>query len=67
MMLVRGAAAAMHNRDRLMSVAFDGVGSLPMATIDKFRDLKQVGGGIDMSLISLILMVYGTFFLRLRV
>ena len=43
MMLVRGAAASMHNRDRLMSVAFDGIGSLPMATIDKFRDMKQVG------------------------
>eukprot|EP00798_Chlamydomonas_sp_ICE-L_P007738 gene7738-914_t len=40
-MLVRGAAQSMHNRDKLMSVAFDGVGSLPMATIDKFRVLKQ--------------------------
>jgi hypothetical protein len=39
-MAMRAAATHMHNHDRLMSIAFDGIGSLPMATIDKFRDLK---------------------------
>jgi hypothetical protein len=43
-MAMRAAATHMHNHDRLMSIAFDGIGSLPMATIDKFRDLKVRGG-----------------------
>lgn len=36
-MLVRQGAAAMHDRDRLLDVAFEGVGSLPMAVIDRYR------------------------------
>lgn len=31
----------MHQRDVLMATAFDHIGSLPMATIDKFREMKQ--------------------------
>jgi hypothetical protein len=27
----------MHDRDRLLDVAFEGVGSLPMAVIDRYR------------------------------
>jgi hypothetical protein len=36
-MLVRQGAAAMHDRDRLLDVAFEGVGSLSMAIIDRYR------------------------------
>lgn len=39
-MAVRSAASSMHHHDRLMACAFDGLGSLSMATIDKFRELK---------------------------
>ncbi len=37
MLRMRSAAATMHQRDVLMATAFDGIGSLPMATIDRFR------------------------------
>lgn len=40
-MLVREAAASMHNRDKLMDMAFNGVGSMPMAAIDGLREQKQ--------------------------
>ena len=40
MMRMRNAAATMHQRDVLLAMAFDGIGSLPMATIDRFRELK---------------------------
>lgn len=40
MMRLRSAASTMHQRDILMATAFDGIGGLPMATIDKYRDLK---------------------------
>jgi hypothetical protein len=30
----------MHNRDKLMDVAFNGIGSMPMATIDRMREEK---------------------------
>uniref|UniRef100_A0A7S0RDZ9 Rab-GAP TBC domain-containing protein n=1 Tax=Chlamydomonas leiostraca TaxID=1034604 RepID=A0A7S0RDZ9_9CHLO len=39
-MTMRAAAASTHHHDKLMAMAFDGLGSLPMATIDKFRDMK---------------------------
>ncbi|PNW70873.1 hypothetical protein CHLRE_17g737050v5 [Chlamydomonas reinhardtii] len=41
LMRMRNAAATMHQRDVLMATAFDHIGSLPMATIDKFREMKQ--------------------------
>ncbi|KAG2489481.1 hypothetical protein HYH03_012117 [Edaphochlamys debaryana] len=41
MMRMRNAAATLHQRDVLMATAFEGIGSLPMATIDKYRELKQ--------------------------
>ncbi|KAI8476393.1 MAG: rab-GTPase-TBC domain-containing protein [Monoraphidium minutum] len=34
---MRRAAAGLHDRDRLMAVATDGVGSLPMAVIERYR------------------------------
>jgi hypothetical protein len=37
---LRTAAAGLHNRDKLMLTAYDGVGSLSMATIERFRDVK---------------------------
>lgn len=39
-MHMRGASRVMHNREKLMSVAFDGIGGLPMATIDKYREMR---------------------------
>mmetsp|Transcript_23386 Transcript_23386/g.51328 ORF Transcript_23386/g.51328 Transcript_23386/m.51328 type:complete len:402 (-) Transcript_23386:579-1784(-) len=39
-MKMRQFASTMHHRDRLMVVAFDGIGGLPMATIEKFRDMR---------------------------
>lgn len=39
-MHMRGASTVMHNREKLMSVAFDGIGGLPMATIDKYREMR---------------------------
>jgi len=39
-MHMRDFSGSMHNRDKLMSVAFDGIGGLPMATIDKFREMR---------------------------
>ena len=36
-MAIRGAAAGAHDRDRLMDAAFEGVGSLPMAVIERYR------------------------------
>ena len=49
-MHMRDFTARVHNRDKLMGVAFDGIGSLPMATIDKFREMRAnefaaAGGG----------------------
>ncbi|MEW5309256.1 MAG: hypothetical protein WDW38_001154 [Sanguina aurantia] len=50
MMRLRSAASTMHQRDILMATAFDGIGGLPMATIDKYRDLKtQSRGGQGMT------------------
>ncbi|KXZ54436.1 hypothetical protein GPECTOR_5g89 [Gonium pectorale] len=40
MMRMRSAAATMHQRDVLLGTAFEGIGSLPMATIDRFREQK---------------------------
>lgn len=37
---MRKAASTMHQRDVLMGTAFEGIGSLGMATIDKYRDMK---------------------------
>jgi hypothetical protein len=39
-MLVRQGAAQLHDRDKLMDTAFEGVGSLPMAVIDKYREQR---------------------------
>src|SRR5437868_743764 len=39
-MKMRQAAATMHHREKLMNMAFEGIGGLPMATIDRFRDAK---------------------------
>lgn len=39
-MSMRQLARDMHHRDKLMHVAFEGIGGLPMATIEKFRDMK---------------------------
>lgn len=39
-MHVREFTGRVHNRDLLMNMAFDGIGSLPMATIDKFREMR---------------------------
>eukprot|EP00201_Polytomella_parva_P003812 CAMPEP_0175086916 /NCGR_PEP_ID=MMETSP0052_2-20121109/29530_1 /TAXON_ID=51329 ORGANISM="Polytomella parva, Strain SAG 63-3" /NCGR_SAMPLE_ID=MMETSP0052_2 /ASSEMBLY_ACC=CAM_ASM_000194 /LENGTH=425 /DNA_ID=CAMNT_0016359183 /DNA_START=290 /DNA_END=1567 /DNA_ORIENTATION=+ len=41
MMRMRSAAATMHHRDVLMFNAFEEIGSLSMATIEKFREQKQ--------------------------
>eukprot|EP00879_Flechtneria_rotunda_P013690 GHRR01014300.1.p1 GENE.GHRR01014300.1~~GHRR01014300.1.p1 ORF type:complete len:277 (+),score=140.82 GHRR01014300.1:249-1079(+) len=40
LMAVRQHATTMHDRDRLMHTAFEGVGSLPMATIERYRDQR---------------------------
>lgn len=39
-MTVRQAAAQMHDRDRLLDVAFDGIGSLSMGVIDRYREQR---------------------------
>ncbi len=36
-MYMRQAAAAAVDRDRLMEVAFEGIGSLPMAVLERYR------------------------------
>ncbi|GLC41876.1 hypothetical protein PLESTF_000095400 [Pleodorina starrii] len=41
MMRMRNAAATMHQRDVLLATAFEGIGGLPMATIERHRELKQ--------------------------
>lgn len=41
LMTMKQAAQNLHHRDRLMAVAFDGIGSLPMAVIDKYREMRQ--------------------------
>ena len=41
MVTIRQGAASMHARDGLMQVAFDGIGSLSMAVIDKHRQAQQ--------------------------
>eukprot|EP00891_Asterochloris_glomerata_P005166 jgi/Astpho2/5166/Aster-04750 len=38
---MRRAAQAMHDREKLMKMAFDGLGSMPMARIDNYRQIKQ--------------------------
>ena len=38
---MRSATCSEYNRDELLKVAFDGVGSLPMKQINKYRDEKQ--------------------------
>ena len=39
-MHMRKFTSSVYNRDKLMGVAFDGIGSLSMATIDKFREMR---------------------------
>lgn len=38
---VRQAVTHLHDRDKLMKVAFDGIGSMPMARIENYRQVKQ--------------------------
>eukprot|EP00803_Ostreobium_quekettii_P004128 evm.model.scf_281.14 EVM.evm.TU.scf_281.14 scf_281:100887-107408(+) len=38
---VKNAAKRMHARDNLLKVAFEGIGTLSMTTIDKIREIKQ--------------------------
>lgn len=38
---IRQAVTHMHDRDKLMKVAFDGIGSMPMARIENYRQVKQ--------------------------
>ena len=52
---LKEGAAAMHNRDRLMHVAFNGIGGFPMAKIVKARqaasvqvNLNCVSSGVDL-------------------
>ncbi|KAF8072845.1 Tbc1d2 [Scenedesmus sp. PABB004] len=40
-MAVRGAAAGCHDRDGLMEGAFSGIGSLPMAVIERHREARS--------------------------
>jgi hypothetical protein len=40
---VRQHASSMHDRDRLMETAFDGVGGLPMAAIERYREQRRCG------------------------
>lgn len=39
-MAVRQHASTMHDRDTLMETAFEGVGSLPMAVIERYREQR---------------------------
>jgi pyrroline-5-carboxylate reductase len=39
--MIREAATSMHHRDKLMDVAFNGVGSMPMSAIDGMREQKK--------------------------
>ncbi|GFR46810.1 hypothetical protein Agub_g8444 [Astrephomene gubernaculifera] len=41
MLRMRRAASTMHQRDVLMNRAFEAIGSLPMATIERIREQKQ--------------------------
>lgn len=41
LMAVRQHASTMHDRDGLMEVAFEGVGSLPMAVIERYREQRR--------------------------
>jgi hypothetical protein len=41
LMAVRQHASSMHDRDRLMETAFDGIGSLPMAAIERYREQRR--------------------------
>jgi hypothetical protein len=45
---MRAAAGGAHDRDGLMRVAFEGVGSLPMAVIDRYRGQggREVAAGL---------------------
>ncbi|KAL3133657.1 hypothetical protein ABBQ32_008168 [Trebouxia sp. C0010 RCD-2024] len=38
---IRQAVTHTHDRDKLMKVAFDGIGSMPMARIENYRQVKQ--------------------------
>ncbi|KAL0039855.1 hypothetical protein WJX77_010029 [Trebouxia sp. C0004] len=38
---VRQAVTHLHDREKLMKVAFDGIGSMPMARIENYRQVKQ--------------------------
>jgi hypothetical protein len=40
-MAVRHATSNMHDRDDLMHVAFDGIGSMPMAVIERCRHERR--------------------------
>eukprot|EP00878_Enallax_costatus_P042034 GHUV01048989.1.p1 GENE.GHUV01048989.1~~GHUV01048989.1.p1 ORF type:complete len:216 (+),score=108.10 GHUV01048989.1:1654-2301(+) len=40
LMAVRQHASTMHDRDGLMETAFEGVGSLPMAAIERYREQR---------------------------
>lgn len=48
MMTIRQGAAHMHDRDGLLAVAYEGVGSLSMAAIERYRheQQKEVRAGI---------------------
>ncbi|WIA29030.1 hypothetical protein OEZ86_011544 [Tetradesmus obliquus] len=41
LMAVRQHASTMHDRDRLMETAFEGIGGLPMAAIERYREQRS--------------------------
>lgn len=41
LMAVRQHASTMHDRDRLMETAFEGIGGLPMAAIERYREQRR--------------------------
>ncbi|KAK9919170.1 hypothetical protein WJX75_009858 [Coccomyxa subellipsoidea] len=43
------ASAAVHDRDALLKVAFDGVGSMPMARIREVRSVKQAVVDVELA------------------
>lgn len=45
---LRHAVQHLHDRDKLMKVAFDGIGSMPMARIDNYRQVKQEAVDFEM-------------------
>jgi hypothetical protein len=40
-MAVRQYTSNLHDRDKLMSVAFEGIGSMPMAVIERCRHERR--------------------------